>query len=231
MHHLKKEGLTKLIRCDFHCHTEGSADSLTTFQEVRNMLEKTALDRLCITDHNAIDSARSMQEKDPEHIIVGEEVMTTGGELLGFFLKECIPGGLKPMAAIEQMLKQGAVISVSHPFDIRRCGWQVRELEEILPFIDAVEIFNARCRSMAINEQAMVFAGQKGIAGTAGSDAHTPVEIGGAWLELQEFTDAESLRIALQHGEIGGKKSSLLVHAGSRWAALVNQIKRIVNDD
>ncbi len=218
--------MTKFIRCDFHCHTEGSPDSLTTYRDIQQMLGRTAVDKICVTDHDAIESAMRMHEKDPERIIVGEEVMTTGGELLGYYLKERIPGGLRPMDAIERMRKQGAVISVSHPFDMRRFGWQLKELEGILPFIDAIEVFNARCRNMAINELAKEFAGKRAIAGTVGSDAHTPAEIGGAWLELTEFTDAESLRISLQQGKIGGKLSSPLVHAGSRWAAMVNHMKK-----
>ncbi len=82
---------------------------------------------MVVTDHNTIAGARAAQELDPELVIVGEEIKTTRGEILAFFVSEEVPAGLTPQETIARLKDQGAFISVSHPFDIYRGGhWDER---------------------------------------------------------------------------------------------------------
>lgn len=177
------------------------------------------IERLAITDHSEVEGAREAQALDPDLVIVGEEVYTTQGEMLAYFIDEWIPPGLEPMDAIRRMRDQGAVISVAHPLDPFRGGaWQEPALREILPYVDALEIFNARTVGKGANERAQELAAEVGLPGTAGSDAHAYVEVGTAGLRLPDFDDAEGMRAALKEAEMVGKLSSPLVHFFSRYA-------------
>lgn len=177
------------------------------------------IQKLAITDHSQVEGAREAHALDPELVIVGEEVYTSQGELLAYYVTEWIPPGLEPMEAIQRLKDQGAVISVAHPLDPLRGGaWQEAALREILPYVDALEIFNARTVGKDANERARDLAKEAGLPGTAGSDAHHYSEVGTAGLRLPAFTDAESMRAALREAEVVGKLSSPLVHFFSRYA-------------
>lgn len=179
------------------------------------------IDRLAITDHSEIEGALEAHALASELVIVGEEVYTTQGELLAYFVTEWIPPGLEPMDAIHRLKDQNAVISVAHPLDPFRGGaWQEAALREILPYVDALEIFNARTVGKDANERAQELASEAGLPGTAGSDAHHYLEVGTAGLRLPAFDDANGMREALKEAEVVGKLSSPLVHFFSRYATL-----------
>lgn len=209
-----------MLTVEFHCHTRYSKDSLVHPADLVDACRRKGIDRVVITDHNEISGALEAQRIDPQHVIVGEEVMTTQGELLAAFVQERLPPGLPPDEAIARLRVQGAFISVSHPFDaIRKGSWQAKDLLAILPLVDAIEVFNARCLSSGANRQAIDFARQHQLPGTVGSDAHTLRELGRAVLILQEFHNAESLRSVLPQADSRTFLSSPLIHITSRWAA------------
>ena len=157
---------------EFHCHTRWSKDSLNDPAALLRTLQQRQLDRLFITDHNSIAGAKVAQALDPQHILIGEEIRTQQGELLALFVREEVPARLPAQQTIQLLRQQGAFISVSHPFDRQR-GWQLPDLLDILPQIDAIETFNARCLSNRPNQQAADFAAAHNLPGTVGSDAHT----------------------------------------------------------
>ena len=150
-------------------------------------------------------------------VIVGEEIMTTEGELLAAFVSEEIPGGLEPMDAISRLKEQGAFISVSHPFDRFRSPWRISVLEQILPHIDAIETFNARCLWPGFNRDAQNFANQQSLPGTSGSDAHTYGELGRATMLVESFDDAAGLREVIGKMQPRNRLSGFWVHFASRW--------------
>jgi predicted metal-dependent phosphoesterase TrpH len=213
----------KLI-VEFHCHTIYS-DGLATPEKLLEISKRKGIDRLVITDHNTIRGALRARELDPERVIVGEEILTTQGEFLAAFVKEEIPKRLTPMETIRRLKDQGAFISVSHPFDRLRCGWETEQLLEILPYVDAIETFNARAYRAAVNQQAQEFAWQHHLAGTAGSDAHASFELGAATMTLPYFTDAASLRQAMAQVEYHTRYSGFWVHLVSRFG---NWIKKMM---
>jgi predicted metal-dependent phosphoesterase TrpH len=196
-------------------------------QDVISTARERGISKLTITDHNIIEGALEAQKIAPDLIIVGEEVMTTKGELLALFVQELVPGGLSPEEAIRMLKSQGAFISVSHPFDLSRHGWQRTDLEAILPMIDAVEVFNARCFPQRLNRLAKNFARQNHMAGTVGSDAHTLMEIGRATMILPDFSTAEQLRNVIHTAEWQTKSSTPLIRLGSRYAVFRKQIGKI----
>ncbi len=204
---------------EFHCHTYRSADSLVLPGALLAACRQRGIDRVAITDHNRLGGAQEAAGIDPARVILGEEIMTTQGELLAFFLREEIPAGLTPMECIRELRRQDAFISVSHPFDTTRHGsWRPDDLEQILPLVDALEVFNARTLSDAPNRRAADLAQRAHLLGTSGSDAHTTLELGRAAMELAPFEDAAGLRHALATARIRRRLSSPLVHLASRYA-------------
>jgi predicted metal-dependent phosphoesterase TrpH len=204
---------------DLHSHTKWSADCLTEFEHIIKLCQQRGIDRIAITDHNTAEGALAMQRMAPELVIAGEEIMTTKGELLAYFVQETVPPGLTPEETIRRLREQGAVISVSHPFDrLRKGAWEEADLIEIAGQVDAIEVFNARCMFPEDNIKALTFARQRNLPGTAGSDAHTAVEYGRAMTVLSPFQTAEELQIALREAHYVERLSSWLVHFGSKAA-------------
>jgi hypothetical protein len=206
-------------RVEFHCHTIYSKDSLLKPERLLALAVEKGIDRLVVTDHNTIAGAKRARELDPQRVIVGEEIMTTQGELLAAFVQEEIPPGLPPHEAIARLRQQSAFISVSHPFDALRNGhWELPDLLAILPQVDAIETFNARCMSARYNTQAQAFAREHGVLGTAGSDAHAGFEVGRAAMLLPQFHDSASLKSVLAQAQFDVRLSSPWVHFTSRYA-------------
>lgn len=209
----------KTITVELHCHTCYSPDSILRPADLLRTARHRGLDKVAITDHNTIEGALEAAALDPERVIIGEEIFTTKGELLAYFLREYVPPRLSPRETIDRLRDQGAIISVSHPFDPYRKGaWQPEDLKQILPLIDGLEVFNARMFSSAGNVKAAQWAEREGLAGTAGSDAHARAEMGQAVMRLPEFNGPQEFLAALRQGEIEGTLSSPFVHFYSRWA-------------
>jgi len=208
-----------MMRVELHCHTYHSEDSLMTPAQILRTCDARGIDRIAITDHNTLTGAQQAADLAPHRVIIGEEIMTTQGELLAFFVSERVPPGLTPGEAIARLRKQRAVISVSHPFDrLRKGSWQRPALLAILPEVDALEVFNARTWSAIPNRQAAQLAEKHGLLATAGSDAHAPCEIGRALLRLPDFSDADTFLQALGLAEIEARRSPPYVHFFSRYA-------------
>jgi hypothetical protein len=216
---------------ELHSHTLWSKDCVMTFERIIQLCRQRAVDRLAVTDHNTADGALAMQKLAPELVIVGEEIMTTKGELLAFFVRESIPEGLSPKETIDRLRDQGAVISVSHPFDrLRKGAWHEDDLLEIAGLVDAVEIFNARCLYRSDNKKAQDFARANTLLGTAGSDAHSPPEYGRAMTRLRPFDGAADFLAALRGAEYVQRLSSPLVHFNSsaaKWSKKLGLYPRL----
>ena len=211
--------MEKELRIEFHCHTSASPDSLVKPSDLVATCNIRGIDRVVITDHNSISGALEAKELNPEGVIVGEEIRTTKGELLAAFVKEEIPKGLNPMEAINRLRAQGAFISVSHPFDRLRNPWKLADLLEVAPLVDAIETFNSRCLRSRYNREAEDFASEHGLTGTAGSDAHTLIELGRGVMILPEFEDADGLRKAMEKVRYERQRSGLAARLASRYAA------------
>ncbi len=214
----------KLICIEFHCHTYASPDSLTSPLALIEAARRKGIDRLVVTDHNTIAGALEAHRLAPELVIIGEEILTSRGELLAAFVTEEIPPGLTPQETIERLRAQHAFISVSHPFDtMRKGGWALEDLLEIAPLIDAIEIFNSRCLSPKFNLLAQAFAQEHHLPGTVGSDAHTCWELGLSRMFVASFSGADELRQVIRQAHFEVKYASPLVHLASRYASLRNK--------
>lgn len=220
--------MNHMFRVEFHCHTNASSDSLTRPSDLVATARRKGIDRLIITDHNTIAGAQVAQAVDPELVVLGEEIMTTRGEILAAYVTEEIPAYLSPVETIQRLKDQGAFISVSHPFDRLRSGaWQESDLLEILTLVDAIEVYNSRCMFPGFNRAARRFAEQHNIPGTVGSDAHAPFEVGRSLLLLEPFEGPNGMRNVIRRGIPQVKWSPPWVHFASRYATVRKKLKSL----
>jgi predicted metal-dependent phosphoesterase TrpH len=222
--------MSDVNRVEFHCHTSLSKDCLVPPGHLVQCATRKGIDRLIITDHNTIKGAIAAQELDPGRVIIGEEIMTTQGELLAAFVTSEIPAGLTPADTIDRLREQGAFISVSHPFDHHRKGaWLEEELLKIAPLVDAIEIYNSRCTEPRHNVMAREFARQHNLAGTVGSDAHTCWELGRSVQLLEDFNTADDLRRIIRQSQYSTRWSPPWIHLSSRYAVLRKRLRRLLD--
>ena len=194
------------MRVDLHSHTMWSGDSTTTPDEVQQAVVESGLDVLCITDHNAIKGAVELAAQLPCRVIVGEELRTHAGEIIGLFLTERIPFGTPPAEAAQAIRAQGGVVYVPHPFDPMRRNMAEPALYDLARagLLDAVEAVNAKTSLASLNRRAAEFADEFGLAHGAGSDAHVPDALGAAYVEMPDFDGSADFLAKLREGRIVG---------------------------
>jgi predicted metal-dependent phosphoesterase TrpH len=171
---------------DLHCHTSASFDSLAAPGAVVRAAAARGLTHLAVTDHDRIDGALKARELAASEapgleVIVGQEIRTTAGDLIGVFLQEPIPPGLAPVEAVAEVRRQGGLVGVAHPFDRFRGSvgrGDAAAFEALAAELDWIEAWNARLMFGDGNARAAELANRLGVAGVAVSDAHTTLEIG-----------------------------------------------------
>jgi len=167
-----------------------------------------------------------MKQIAPFPIIIGEEVMSLEGEIIGYFLTEEIPAGLPAEEVIHRIKAQGGLVCLPHPFDaFGRFPLSASKRELLRSEIDIVEVFNARSLSIRYSEKSLAFAQENGYLASAGSDAHAPREIGKAYVEMPEFDGPEEFKIALGKGTIHGRKNGVIDHFLTTLGTLTKRMK------
>jgi len=215
-----------LIKADLHIHTAYSPDSITSLQQVIARCREAEINCVAVTDHNTILGALKLREMAEFTVIVGEEIMTRSGEIVGYFLNEEIPAHFPAEETIRRIKDQGGLVCIPHPFDrLRRSTLRRKTLETLLPHIDIIEVFNSRVLLSQDNLSARRFASANELLSSAGSDAHIASEIGGAYVEMPEFNDAEEFRLALAQSVLLCRKASPWVHMAGIWIRLVKRVK------
>jgi hypothetical protein len=212
---------------DLHCHTSASFDSLADPVKVARAAAARGLTHLVITDHDRIDGGLRARDAgtDGLTVIVGSEIRTRDGDLIGAFLERPVPVGLSAIDAIAAIRDQGGLVGIPHPFDRFR-GSLLREarMGSIAPLVDWVESHNARLLGGG-NERAAVFAAESGRAGVAVSDAHTVLEVGVAYTVLDgDPSTPAGLLAALPTAQLVTGRASLAVRL---WTPVAKVLQRL----
>lgn len=195
---------------------------------IRTCLEH-GINMLAVTDHNKFDGALEMQSLAPEGftVIPAEEIKTSEGEIIGYFLQEYIPRGLSPEETARRVRDQGGVVNVPHPFDtLRGNPLSPDALDRLVRqgLVDMIEGLNARITRPEDNDAALRYAQSYGLPVTAGSDAHSYAEIGTAWMELRPFDGPRDFVEAVREGRLCGGLSPWPVHFVSTWAKVAKKV-------
>jgi predicted metal-dependent phosphoesterase TrpH len=207
------------IRADLHSHTHFSKDGLTTPEEFAQRNAAAGIDCVAVSDHNNIDGALAVRRIAAFRVIISEEIRSTEGEIIGYFLNETVPRGLTPEETVRAIQEQGGLVGVPHPFDrARGSALATSALLRILPDVQILEVFNARNLFPSDNRRAAAFAARHGLAPSAGTDAHWGPEIGATFVTMPDFADRDDFLAALRQGRITGHAANPLVHLMSTLA-------------
>jgi predicted metal-dependent phosphoesterase TrpH len=166
---------------DLHNHTHRSYDACNRLEDYAAAHAAGRFDVLAITDHNVVEGAFELARDAPFPVIVGEELDTADGELIGLFLQEGVPAGLPALETARRIRAQGGLVYLQHPF-YRLIRHQLGRgtMEALLNagLLDVVEVANGGPFTTRANERAQRWAAAKGLPQAAGSDAHEPPDIG-----------------------------------------------------
>ena len=205
------------MKADLHIHSHFSADSVSKPESILATAADRGIGLIAVTDHQTTagwSAFTQLVSHYPVGIIYGQEIpIVHGGKIAGhvlcLFLKEPVTGTHLP-SILEQVKKQDGLVSIAHPFAERRHEFRAYELIDDWSLI-AIEVMNGRCYHLRDNEMAETLANRLHTPITAGSDAHTPFEVGTVYLEC-DCRNAGDLKHAIRNRDvqIGGKVSSML---------------------
>ncbi len=214
---------TQRWKIDLHAHTWHSHDSPVSPERLVRAAKRRGLDGIAVTNHGRFAGHDAAQEAGgPDfHVIPGEEVYSSAGEIIGLFLRDEIRNGLSPEETCAAIRAQGGVVVIPHPYDRYRKG-AIGEatLDRLVGagLVDAIEVFNGRMVAPMDNWAAKKYADAHHIAMTVGSDAHGTWEYGGSYIEIAPFTDAASFLANLRAATLHTHRSAQWVHLVSSFA-------------
>ena len=212
------------MKADLHIHTKYSGicrfwklkfpDSVEEPRNILKVAKKRGIEIVAITDHNTIRGgveAKKLEKEFGVEVIVGSEVMTTEGEIIGLFLNEEIPKGLSSEETIELIKEQDGLAIAPHPYSpiCKSLGDKIFNLD-----LDGVEVFNAYHRDGIVNNIALnkVIKNyyKKPFAFVGGSDAHIARMVGNAYTVF-EGNSADDLYEAIvkKRTTFGGRATPL----------------------
>jgi hypothetical protein len=223
------------VYADFHIHTRFSRDSILAEEKFVRTAIARGLTHVAVTNHNNVEGAMAVRDKvrelgltDQLTVILGEEISSADGEIVGLFLSRTIPRGLSADETADAIHAQGGLVSIPHPFDPFRAS-HIREVPLTALAeagkIDAVEVYNSRVTLQRHNQAAAEFAHRYGIPGIAASDSHSSFEIAMSCNILPRFETAAELKAVLPENEWHASRSTIFIHLTTRWAVWSNIVR------
>ena len=175
-------------KADLHLHTTFSDGSATITDVLDGVARSGALDVIAVTDHDTIVGAELAQQlavrhRYPFEVIVGAEISSREGHIVGLFLRENVTRGLSAAATIAAIHAQGGLAFAPQPFfrdrplRHRRAMDSVGALAAALPF-DAIEVENSTPFLGQANRRARRCAAAHALTPIGASDAHILAAIG-----------------------------------------------------
>ncbi len=198
---------------DFHVHSHHSKDCVMPVADILERAREVGLDVIAITDHDSAAGgleARAIADRYGVRVIVGEEVKSCEGEVIGLFLERTIPGGMTFAETVAAIKDQGGIVYVPHPFDRLHTIPSPQVLRANVAAIDVVEVFNSRLAFPGFNELAERFAQRYRIPAAAGSDSHVLPGIGTALCGIDDFDGPAELLAGLAESRIVRRPRSLI---------------------
>jgi len=188
-----------LLKLDLHTHSILSPDGSLQIKDFSDMLGNNKLDYIAITDHNTIDLAVEAFHQLGSRIIVGEEIMTKDGEIIGLFLEKTILPGQNLRETIESIKEQKALVYLPHPFEKHRHGINEQSLSTLIKMIDIVECYNGRTLSFNNISKNKQMIKKYRLVGAASSDSHGRIGFGKTYSLVEgDLVDQSNLIEKLQ---------------------------------
>jgi len=216
-----------LSKADVHVHTRYSGfgqfraikfpESISRPEDLVDIARKIGLRVLCITDHNSVRGAfRALEyakNYDDIEVVVGSEITTSDGEIIGLFIQEDVPRDLSANETIELIRKQDGLVVAPHPFSchVPALGALVDELD-----IDAMEILNGGHLDGYANDAASKYAENGRWAVVGGSDAHALGQLGCSHTTFPGET-ADDFRKAILNRTTAPQGNISTLEMGVKW--------------
>lgn len=190
--------MRKTTRIDMHVHTKGS-DGFGTPKDIAAAVVRAGLDGLCITDHHCTHTAEGLRVAKACRergllVFRGCEYSTAQGHLLvyGVDVADLHLGRYPQMqAVVDEVDHRGGVCIPAHPYlgYKRHLGDTVLDIS----WVPAIEVANGQCayRDPHPNTLAVAAATKGRLAGTGGSDAHRPADVGLTYTKFSGRIDCE----------------------------------------
>ncbi len=197
-----------MMKCDMHVHSVYSDDSSITIRDITRLWEKRGIIPI-VCDHDTIDgsvkvSAELRQRDRDIPVILAEEVLTSEGDIIGLFLNEEIPPSLTAAETIDMISAQGALSIIPHPFSTLRSSTIIPAvLDSIIGKVDIIEGYNGARMRAGENQMASEYAIKHRKPLSVGSDAHTPPELGGCFMNMDPFYSPSEFLASLSRSSFG----------------------------
>ncbi len=198
-----------MYKVDLHSHSIASPDGGITPEQYAKVLETELLDFIAITDHDRIDFALGLNKALGDKIIVGEEITTSEGELIGLFLTKLVKPGQSLADTAHAIRNQGGLVYVPHPFETVRKGVTRDDLDAVADLVDIIEVHNGRAVFQNFSPQAAAWAKSHGKAGASSSDAHGYRGLGGSYSIITEPAARGSLEASLSMVNLAHRRAPL----------------------
>ena len=218
-----------MIKVCFHIHSNYSKDSFLSLEKIAEIAKKNKIDLVILADHNNLAPERKIEKIKEVKIILGEEIKTKDGEIIGIFLKEKIEKNLSLKETIKKIKEQNGLVVVPHPFDFFRKNRIKKDaFEKNLEEIDIIEIFNSRTIFDLANRKSKEFAEKHNKAMIVGCDAHSQFEIKNALIEIEEFKDQFDFLEKLKKAKFYFKKTPIFIHLFAPFNKIFKKICDII---
>ncbi len=191
-----------MYKIDLHTHSIASPDGGISPSQYEKAITTGLVDYVAITDHNHIDMAIGLQQQLGDKIIVGEEIMTTDGEIIGLFLTSLVLPGQSVQETIRQIKVQNGIVYIPHPFETLRKGLHPAILEEFFQDVDVIEVCNGRAFLQNRSEQAVVWARLNHMPSAASSDAHGLKGLGATFVSIDKPPTRENIIQQIASGKL-----------------------------
>lgn len=212
------------INVALHIHTHYSACSETRVEDISGFCRSKKVDVVAITDHDTIAGALALQAIAGDlRVIVGEEITTRQGEIIGLFLEHEIEPGLDAVETCERIKEQGGLVYIPHPFDPFKIHHiKPRTLIEILDLVDIIEVFNAKASLPMFNTIAAKFAEHYSKVEAVASDAHYLRAIDLSINKMDDFHTPQEFLASLSSAEPATKRKGPLP---GWWVGIKNVLR------
>ena len=185
-----------------HLHTDYSYDSDIALDVLSRRVAAEGIGCVAVTDHDTIEGALRFRHETDAKVVVGEEVSTRDGHLIGLFLQERIRPGMSARETAGAIRAQGGLVLLPHPFvQMFSCG--LGEVScRIADLIDAVEINNAQNFLGCPDRNAERFADRLGLVKYVGADSHMSMSIAPCYQMMSEFDGPAAFMESLRSAEL-----------------------------
>lgn len=216
---------------EFHCHSHYSSCSNAKIDDIIKKCSENGIEGIALTDHNEIKGAIELKNKAPKSlkVIIGEEIRTASGEIIGLFLNSKIESGLSLAKTISEIKKQSGLVILPHPFDRLRSKISLEEIEKYLSYFDIIETYNSRCVFESDNRKAKDYAKIKNKPAICGSDAHFLREFGRTIVRNVDLGGPEEFLESLKNADFEIQRTSMAFHAVTKLIKIIRKLQKKIN--